>query len=193
MRKSSNATRVFGMPVGPRNERAIKARLGIVPQDENLDPDLGVLVNLLVYASYWFVMEPPQAHAFYVLAPLALLFTAFWWTFVDSTRARQIAAGVLALNVAVHAGLALTEGPELSLYKNREVVAAAVRLKSPEMFAHRRDFAVDGGPIALSDPSRAATWSTGHRRPRNPRRRTRLPARSSGEYADTRGARLRAQ
>src|SRR5262245_55205114 len=25
---------------------------------------------LLVYASYWFVMEPPQAHAFYVLAPI---------------------------------------------------------------------------------------------------------------------------
>jgi hypothetical protein len=109
---------------------------------------------LLVYASYWFVMEPPQAHAFYVLAPLALLFTAFWWTFLDSPRARRIAAGVLTLNIAVHAGLALTQGPELSLYKNRDVVATAVRLKSPEMFAHRRDFAVDGGPIALSDPAR---------------------------------------
>jgi hypothetical protein len=65
-----------------------------------------------------------------------------------------VAAGVLALNIAVHAGLAITQGPELSLYKNRDVVATAVRLKSPEMFAHRRDFAVDGGPIALSDPSR---------------------------------------
>ena len=50
---------------------------------------------LLVYASYWFVMEPPQAHAFYVLAPIAFVFAAFWWTFVDSPRARQIAAGVL--------------------------------------------------------------------------------------------------
>jgi hypothetical protein len=109
---------------------------------------------LLVYASYWFVMEPPQALAFYVLAPLALLFTAFWWTFIDSPRARQIAAGVLTLNVAVHAGLALTQGPELSLYKNREIVAAAIRMKAPEMFAHRRDFAVDGGPLALSDPAR---------------------------------------
>jgi hypothetical protein len=109
---------------------------------------------LIVYASYWFVMEPPQAHAFYVLAPLALLFTAFWWTFVDSPRARQVAAAVLTLNIAVHAGLALTQGPELSLYKNREVVATAIRLKSPEMFAHRRDFAVDGGPVALSDPAR---------------------------------------
>lgn len=110
---------------------------------------------LLVYTSYWFVMEPPQAHAFYVLAPLALTFTAFWWTFVDSPRARRIAAVVLGLNVALHAGLAWTEAPELSLYKNREVVATAVRLKMPEMFAHRRDFAVDGGPRALSDTTRS--------------------------------------
>jgi hypothetical protein len=109
---------------------------------------------LLVYASYWFVIEPPQAHAFYVLAPIALLFAAFWWTFVDSPRARRIAAAVLVLNVGLHAGLAWTQGPELSLYKNRSVVAAAIRLKAPEMFAHRRDFAIDGGPIALSDPAR---------------------------------------
>ena len=109
---------------------------------------------LIVYASYWFVMEPPQAHAFYVLAPIAFMFAAFWWTFVDSPRARQIAAGVLVLNVAFHAGMAITQGPELSMYKNREVVAEAIRLKSPEMFAHRRDFAIDGGPAVLSDTSR---------------------------------------
>jgi len=45
--------RVFGIPVERRTERAIKARLGIVPQDDNLDPDLSVLTNLLVYASYY--------------------------------------------------------------------------------------------------------------------------------------------
>jgi hypothetical protein len=109
---------------------------------------------LLVYASYWVVMEPPQAHAFYILAPIAFMFAAFWWTLVDSPRARQIAAGVMVLSVAFHAGLAWAQAPEVSLYRNREVVATAVRLKEPEMFAHRRDFAVDGGPIALSDPSR---------------------------------------
>jgi hypothetical protein len=41
-----------------------------------------------------------------------------------------------------------------SLYRNREVVATAVRLKQPEMFAHRRPFARAGGPAALQDPSR---------------------------------------
>jgi hypothetical protein len=115
---------------------------------------LVLLAVLIVYASYWLVMEPPQAHAFYVLSPLAFVFAAYWWTFVDSPLARRVAACVLALNIAFHAGLMLTEGPELSLYKNRGVVATAVRLKEPEMFAHRRDFAIGGGPIALSDPAR---------------------------------------
>jgi hypothetical protein len=109
---------------------------------------------LLVYASYWFVMEPPQAHAFYVLAPVAFLFAAYWWTLIDSPRARQIAAAVLALSIAYHAGLAWAQTPELSLYRNRAVVASAVRLKQPEMFAHRREFAIGGGPASLQDPAR---------------------------------------
>lgn len=33
--------------------RAIKARLGVVPQDNNLDPDFTVLHNLMVYARYF--------------------------------------------------------------------------------------------------------------------------------------------
>jgi hypothetical protein len=109
---------------------------------------------LLVYISYWFVMEPPQAHAFYLLAPLALLFAAYWWSFVDSPRARRVAAVVLALNIVFHAGLAWAQAPELSLYKWRDVVVAAIRLREPQMFAHRRDFAVDGGPAVLDGRDR---------------------------------------
>jgi hypothetical protein len=109
---------------------------------------------LLVYASYWFVIEPPQAHAFYLLAPLALLFAAYWWSFVDSPRSRRIAAVVLAFNVIFHAGLAWAQAPEVSLYRRRDVVLAAIRLKQPEMFAHRRPFAVDGGPAVLDGRDR---------------------------------------
>ncbi len=108
----------------------------------------------LVYVSYWFVMEPPQAHAFYVLAPLAFLFAAYWWTLIDSPRARRAAAALLAVNIGFHAGLAWAQAPEISLYRNRRVVAAAVALKQPEMFAHRRPFAIDGGPPVLADPAR---------------------------------------
>jgi hypothetical protein len=115
---------------------------------------------VLIYASYSLVMEPPQAHGFYVLAPIALMFAAFWWTFVDSPRARAIAGGVLALSIVFHGGLAWARMSEISLYKDRAPVAAAIRLKEPQMFAHRRDFAIGGGPPALSDPAR----------PYNPRR-----------------------
>ena len=107
------------------------------------------LAVLLVYTSYWFVMEPPQAHAFYLLAPLALMFCAYWWSFVDSPRGRQVAAVILTLNIVFHAGLAWAQAPELSLYRRRDVVVAAIRLKEPQMFAHRREFAVDGGPAVL--------------------------------------------
>ena len=108
----------------------------------------------LVYASYWFVLEPSQAHAFYVVAPVAFMFAAYCWTFVDSPRWRRIAAVVLVLNIALHIGQAYIQAPMKSLYRNREVVAAAIRLKQPEMFAHRRPFAVAGGPAALQDPMR---------------------------------------
>ena len=51
-------------------------------------------------------MEPPQAHAFYVLSPLAFVFAAY---LVDVRRLTAGAARslpcVLALNVALHAGL----------------------------------------------------------------------------------------
>src|SRR3954469_3349378 len=44
---------VFGLPVEPRNHRAIKSRLGLAPQEETLDPDVTVEMNLLLYASYF--------------------------------------------------------------------------------------------------------------------------------------------
>jgi len=50
---SGGQLRVFGMPLTARNLRAVKARLGIAPQEENLDPDLTVEMNLVVYASYF--------------------------------------------------------------------------------------------------------------------------------------------
>ncbi|HEX5368049.1 MAG TPA: ABC transporter ATP-binding protein [Dehalococcoidia bacterium] len=45
---------VLGMPAGVE-AREIKARLGVVPQDDNLDNDLTVIENLLAYARYFDV------------------------------------------------------------------------------------------------------------------------------------------
>jgi lipooligosaccharide transport system ATP-binding protein len=50
---SSGTLRVLGLPMVPANHRAVKARLGIVQQEESLDPDLSVEQNLTIYASYF--------------------------------------------------------------------------------------------------------------------------------------------
>jgi lipooligosaccharide transport system ATP-binding protein len=44
---------VLGLPMEAANHAAIKARLGIVQQEESLDPDLTVEKNLTVYATYF--------------------------------------------------------------------------------------------------------------------------------------------
>ncbi|WP_455209691.1 ATP-binding cassette domain-containing protein [Kaarinaea lacus] len=50
--KSAGELRVFGLPV-PACSREIRARIGVVPQADNLDPDFTVAENLQVYASYF--------------------------------------------------------------------------------------------------------------------------------------------
>ena len=47
---------VFGLDVrDPRQARAIRSRIGVVAQEENLDPDFTVLQNLMVYSRYFNV------------------------------------------------------------------------------------------------------------------------------------------
>jgi lipooligosaccharide transport system ATP-binding protein len=47
---------IFGTPV-QEIDRAIKARIGLVPQEDNLDPDITVVENLEVYGRY-FSLSP---------------------------------------------------------------------------------------------------------------------------------------
>jgi lipooligosaccharide transport system ATP-binding protein len=51
-RPSSGTLDVFGVPSAGIG-RAEKARIGLVPQEDNLDPDLSVRQNLEVYGSYF--------------------------------------------------------------------------------------------------------------------------------------------
>jgi lipooligosaccharide transport system ATP-binding protein len=44
-----------------RDGRRIRSRIGVVPQENNLDPDLNVLRNLIVYASYYRIPKDQAA------------------------------------------------------------------------------------------------------------------------------------
>ena len=52
VRPTSGAISVFGLPANGKM-REIKQDVGVAPQSDNLDPDLTVMENLLVYASYF--------------------------------------------------------------------------------------------------------------------------------------------
>jgi lipooligosaccharide transport system ATP-binding protein len=52
MPPTSGEMKVFGIDV-TENPSVIKARIGVMPQDESLDPDLSVFENLIVYARYF--------------------------------------------------------------------------------------------------------------------------------------------
>ena len=52
MPPSIGDVKVFGMDVN-KNPGEIKARIGVMPQEDNLDPDFSVFENLIVYARYF--------------------------------------------------------------------------------------------------------------------------------------------
>ncbi len=57
--KTGGKLEVFGMDVST-HQREIKKRLGVVPQENNLDPDFTVYENLMVYSRYFDI---PRAKA----------------------------------------------------------------------------------------------------------------------------------
>ncbi len=60
MPPDSGEVKVFGMDV-TAEPRRIKARIGVMPQEDNLDPDLSVMENLIVYARYFDIGRKESA------------------------------------------------------------------------------------------------------------------------------------
>lgn len=56
MPPTSGEVKVFDMDV-TKEPSSIKSRIGVMPQDDNLDPDLSVLENLIVYARYFDISK----------------------------------------------------------------------------------------------------------------------------------------
>ncbi len=57
---SAGSVSVFGLDAAQEPDR-IKSRIGVMPQEANLDPDLNVLENLIVYARYFDIPKRSSA------------------------------------------------------------------------------------------------------------------------------------
>src|SRR3972149_5133175 len=53
---SSGEVKVFDMAIS-KKQGIIKSKIGVMPQEDNLDPDLSVFENLIVYARYFDIMK----------------------------------------------------------------------------------------------------------------------------------------
>lgn len=54
---TSGEIKIFGKSLNKKILPEIKQKIGVVPQDNNLDPDLSVLENLIVYARYFNIRK----------------------------------------------------------------------------------------------------------------------------------------
>ena len=118
---------------------------------------VAVATALGVTASFHFVIEPEQARSYFIVAPVAMLYAAYCWTFIDSRRWRRIAAVVLTANVIFQIALAVYRFHGPSLYLARPVVAEAIRQSRPEILGYRRAFARDVPAASRTPPDSART------------------------------------
>ncbi len=117
---------------------------------------------LWIYASYFFSVTEPLAHAFYVTFPVAAIYAMHCWDrYAGAVWFRRVAAAALIANVLLLAGLAAAEWPERSLYRNRALVMRAIAARNDRWLGERRwaderDNAVEA-PQVLPDAVREAS------------------------------------
>jgi lipooligosaccharide transport system ATP-binding protein len=58
---SSGEVKVFGMDIS-KKQGLIKSKIGVMPQEDNLDPDLSVFENLIVYARYFDIPKKESSN-----------------------------------------------------------------------------------------------------------------------------------
>jgi hypothetical protein len=112
---------------------------------------------LWVYASFFFSVRGPLAHAFYVTFPVALVYGAHCWQAVASSPApadrrrlafsarwvERVAAAALVAGVVMHAALAIDRAPRRSLYLDRPLVQAAITDRNDRFLGDRRDSLIE--------------------------------------------------
>jgi len=114
---------------------------------------LAACTVLWVYASYALSVRAPQAHAFYTVFPVATFFAMYVWSFhAGRSGFRAVTASILTVNVLFHAGFALVEWRERSLYRDRSLVVDAIVKRKDRLSGLRRAGLVGGETAALPDP-----------------------------------------
>lgn len=94
---------------------------------------------LLVYFSFTFSIKGPSSHTFYVVFPVAMIYSFYCWSKFFKSRAFRIFTVIFLLcGIIFHIGLAISKAPERSLYKNRSLVKSAIEKRDYRILGERR-------------------------------------------------------
>jgi hypothetical protein len=135
---------------------------------------LALATPLWIYLAFFFSVQSPWPHAYYVALPVAMIYGFYCYAFVaDRPAWRRGGALLLALGLLFHLGLAVGKGPWRSLYRDRGLVSLALdshefRLLGERRFVEPRDGQAPSGgkhyhaaePVSDLEIVEA-TWSKG--------------------------------
>jgi hypothetical protein len=94
---------------------------------------------LLIYLSFLFAIKPPAAHTYYLALPVAMLYGFYAFSpWASKKWFIETATLLLACNIVFHAGLAINNYSEKSLYKNRDLFTKAISEKNYQLLGERR-------------------------------------------------------
>lgn len=93
----------------------------------------------LLYLSFLFSMKAPVSHTFYVMLPVAMLYSFYCWNEFLRRRAwRKFAAVFIVCGLVFDLGLALSNLKHVSIYREREKVVEAIKAKDYRVLDERR-------------------------------------------------------
>lgn len=98
---------------------------------------LGTVV--LLYLSFLFSLKAPVSHTFYVMLPVAMLYSLYCWSeFLRKRAWRKFAAALFVCGLIFDVGLAVSNLRHVSIYREREQVVEAIKAKDYRLLGERR-------------------------------------------------------
>jgi hypothetical protein len=98
---------------------------------------LGTVV--LLYLVFLFSMKSPLSHTFYLTFPVAMLYSLYCWSeFLKRKRWQTFAKIFLVCGLIFDVGLAVSNFKQVSIYRERANVEAAIKAKDYRLLGERR-------------------------------------------------------
>jgi hypothetical protein len=94
---------------------------------------------VLVSVSFMFSMKAPASHTFYLMLPLAMIYSFYCWSrFLVKPRWQKFAMVFLAGGIVFHLALGFDHYKRISLYVDRSIPAAAIESRDYRILGERR-------------------------------------------------------